>query len=65
LPPKSLEGLDALAREAAMRAFGNAQLVSYENTRGWYFWNYRTESGGGWSFRDCVNRGWLPDKYGG
>lgn len=64
LPPKSLAGLDALAREAAMRAFGSAQLVSYETTRGWYFWTYRTEAGGGWSFRDCVNRGWLPDKYG-
>ena len=65
LPPKSLAGLDSLAREAAMRAFGSAQLVSYENTCGWYFWTYRTEDGGGWSFRDCVNRGWLPDKYGG
>ena len=62
LPPKSLEGLDSLARDAAMRAFGAAQLVSYERTRGWYFWNYRPEQGGGWSFRDC---GWLPEKFGG
>lgn len=64
LPPKSLEGLDSLAREAGMRAFGAAQLISYESTRGWFFWTYRTEEGGGWSFRDCVNRGWLPGKYG-
>lgn len=64
LPPKSLAGLDSLAREAGMRAFGAAQLISYESTRGWFFWTYRTEEGGGWSFRDCVNRGWLPDKYG-
>jgi glucan 1,3-beta-glucosidase len=64
LPPKSLEGLDSLAREAAMRAFGAAQLISYESTRGWYFWTYRTEEGGGWSFRDCINLGWLPEKYG-
>ena len=63
LPPKSLQGLDAVARDAAMRAFGAAQLVSYESTRGWYFWNYRTEPGGGWNFRDCVRRGWLPEKY--
>jgi len=64
LPPKSEKGLDALASEAAMRAFGAAQLLSYERTRGWFFWTYRTEEGGGWSFRDSVNRGWLPEKYG-
>jgi glucan 1,3-beta-glucosidase len=63
IPPKSLLGLDFLAREASMRAFGAAQLVSYETTRGWFFWTYRTEAGGGWSFRDCVSRGWLPEKY--
>ncbi len=64
LPPAALAGLDPLAREAGMRAFGASQLVSYERTRGWFFWTYRTEAGGGWSFRDCVNRGWLPEKYG-
>ena len=63
LPPKSQEGMDALAKEAGMRAFGAAQLVSYERTRGWFFWTYRTEEGGGWSFRDSVNRGWLPEKF--
>jgi glucan 1,3-beta-glucosidase len=62
LPPESLRGLDRLARDAAMRAFGAAQLLSYESTRGWFFWTYRTEAGGGWSFRDCVKRGWLPEK---
>jgi glucan 1,3-beta-glucosidase len=65
LPPKSLDGQDALGRDASMRAFGSAQLVSYERTRGWFFWTYRTEEGGGWSFRDCVNRGWLPENFGG
>lgn len=65
LPSKSLEGLDPFARDAAMRAFGAAQLVSYEGTRGWFFWTYRTEEGGGWSLRDCINRGWLPEKFGG
>jgi glucan 1,3-beta-glucosidase len=64
LPPKSLPGLDSPGRDASMRAFGAAQLASYETTRGWFFWTYRTEAGGGWSFRNCVNRGWLPEKYG-
>jgi glucan 1,3-beta-glucosidase len=62
LPPKAMDGLDGLAREAGMRAFGAAQLVTYESTRGWYFWTYRTEEGGGWSLRDSIERGWLPNK---
>jgi len=64
LPGESMEGLDKLQRDAAMRGFGAAQLLSYEGTRGWYFWCYRTQEGGGWSFRDCVKRGWLPDTFG-
>jgi glucan 1,3-beta-glucosidase len=64
LPAKSLEGLDPPGFDAAMRAFAVAQLVSYESTGGWYFWTYWTEEGGGWSFRDSVSRGWLPEKYG-
>ena len=60
LPPNALKDLDALAREEAMRAFASAQLVTYESVRGWYFWTYRTEDGGGWSLRDSVERGWLP-----
>lgn len=63
LPPQSLDGMDSLARDAAMRAFGGAQLATYETTHGWYFWTYRTQDGGGWSLRDCVNRGWLPEKF--
>jgi glucan 1,3-beta-glucosidase len=63
LPPKAMDGLDALARDAAMRAFAAAQLVSYESSRGWYFWTYRTEEGGGWSLRDSIERGWLPEKF--
>ena len=63
LPPESLRGLDAFERDTAVRAFGSAQLMSYETSRGWFFWSYKTESGGGWSFRDCVKRGWLPSQY--
>jgi glucan 1,3-beta-glucosidase len=63
LPEGNMKGLDAVAQDAALRAFAAAQLLSYEGTRGWYFWCYRTESGGGWSFRDSVKQGWMPDKY--
>jgi glucan 1,3-beta-glucosidase len=63
LPPQSLAGRDGFALDAAMRAFGDAQLINYDTTRGWFFWTYKTEEGGAWSFRDCVRRGWLPERY--
>jgi glucan 1,3-beta-glucosidase len=64
LPPESLKGLTGLALDVAMRAYGDAQLINFDATRGWFFWTYKTEEGGAWSFRDCVKRGWLPDQYG-
>ena len=64
LDPQSLRGLSGFALDAALRAYGSAQVISYETTRGWFFWTYKTEGGGGWSFRDCVKQGWLPDQYG-
>ncbi len=65
LDPQSLRGLSGFSLDAAMRAYGDAQLISYETTKGWFFWTYKIESGGGWSFRNCVKRGWLPDQYSG
>ncbi|MBC8140004.1 MAG: glycoside hydrolase family 5 protein [Armatimonadetes bacterium] len=64
LPGESLRGLDAFEKRVAERAFGDAQLMSYETSRGWFFWNYKTESEGGWNFRDCVKRGSLPSQFG-
>jgi glucan 1,3-beta-glucosidase len=63
LPPKSLQGMSGLDLDAAMRAYGAAQLLSYETTEGWFFWTYRTESSGSWNFRSCTERGWLPEHY--
>ena len=63
LPPESLGGLTGLALDLAMRAYGDAQLINFDATRGWFFWTYKTENGGAWSFRDCVKRGWLPERY--
>ncbi len=64
LPPHTMRGLSGLAQDTAMRAYASAELLSYETSEGWYFWTYRTESGGGWNFRNCVERGWMPGKYG-
>ena len=65
LDPQSLRGAKGFELDAAMRAYGDAQLISYETTHGWFYWTYKKDGGGAWSFRDCVNRGWLPDKYDG
>jgi len=65
LDPQSLRGATGFTLDAAMRAYGDAQLISYETTQGWFYWTYKKDGGGAWSFRDSVNRGWLPDKYSG
>jgi glucan 1,3-beta-glucosidase len=65
LPRKSMHGLRGLALETAMRAYGAAQLLSYETAEGWFFWTYRTEANGAWNFRSCAERGWLPGHYDG
>jgi glucan 1,3-beta-glucosidase len=63
LPPESLGDRTGLALDTAMRAYGDAQLINFDTTRGWFFWTLKTEEGGAWSFQDCVSRGWLPEKY--
>jgi glucan 1,3-beta-glucosidase len=64
LPPESLEGRTGFALDVAMRAYADAQSINFDFTRGWFFWTYKTQEGGAWSFRDCVQRGWMPDRYG-
>jgi glucan 1,3-beta-glucosidase len=57
LDAKSLKGLEGLRLFAALRAYSSAQLIAYENTSAWFYWNYKTEEGGAWSFRDCIEKG--------
>ncbi len=59
----ALERMDALQEHAAYRAYAAAQLLSFERLAGWFFWSYRTETTPAWCFRDCVERGWLPDDF--
>lgn len=60
LPPAILQGIDPVQLEAVRRMYGSAQLAAFERTRAWFYWSYKTENGGVWSFRDCVEKGWLP-----
>jgi len=56
---------DAFLKDALYRAVGNSLLVTFEQTRGWFFWNYKlsekaTKNNIGWSFVDVVKKGYLP-----
>jgi glucan 1,3-beta-glucosidase len=57
----SLQNFNEQQMLAARRAYGDAQLITYEHMDAWFYWSYKTEDGGPWSFRDCIENGWLPD----
>ncbi len=59
LDPKSLTGLDDGRRQRAQQAYCQAQVQVYDRMDGWFYWSYKTEQGGAWSFRDCHRRGWF------
>lgn len=63
LNPKSFRGMGDFERDKALQAFAHAQLEVFEAADAWFFWNYKTEQPGGWNFRDCVSRGWLPASF--
>ena len=63
LDPQSLQGLEGKKLDEAKRAYGDAQLAGYTDAQGWFFWTYKNESAPEWSLRECVNRGWLPQKF--
>jgi glucan 1,3-beta-glucosidase len=47
----------------AFRGYASAQLATFEQLRGWYFWSYKTEITPAWCLRDAVERGWLPASF--
>ena len=59
----SNQEIDEFKMTVAYRAYAAAQLLTFEKYLGWFFWSYKTETKPDWSFRDCVNRGWLPDRF--
>jgi glucan 1,3-beta-glucosidase len=59
----ALEHMDEFQQTVAYRAYGAVQLTTFEKYMGWFFWSYKTETTPAWCFRECVNRGWLPDKF--
>ena len=55
--------IDEFQLNLAYRGYAAAQLASFEKYLGWFFWSYKTETMPQWSFKDCVQRGWLPDRF--
>lgn len=63
-PGEVWRGQSPFQIEVSKRAYGDAQLLSYESSKGWFYWSYKLEDAGSdWSFRTCVERGWLPSKF--
>jgi glucan 1,3-beta-glucosidase len=63
LPYRSTRELSSFQNELVIGAYADAQLLCFENTRGWFFWSYKTKAECVWNFRYCVERGWLPEKF--
>jgi glucan 1,3-beta-glucosidase len=63
LDTKTFRGMDDFERDKALQAYGRAQLDSFDQSAGWFFWSYKTENMAGWSYREAVARGWLPVSY--
>ncbi|MCK9371199.1 glycoside hydrolase family 5 protein [Candidatus Dojkabacteria bacterium] len=57
------EHMDALQMDVAYRAYASTQLITFEKYDGWFFWSYKTETTPAWCFRECVERGWLPNQF--
>jgi glucan 1,3-beta-glucosidase len=60
LGPGTASSIEGVRQDADRRAYAAAQLRAFERYAGWFFWSYRTESAPEWSFRECVERAWLP-----
>ena len=66
LPDRALRGSGN--PDHALRLYADMQLELYERLGGWVFWNYRLAPEQearlpGWSYRACVERGWIPASY--
>lgn len=59
LPAEAMHGLSRSERHAATRVYLGAQLMVHNTADAWFYWSYKTERGGNWSYRDCYERGLL------
>jgi glucan 1,3-beta-glucosidase len=53
----ALEDMDAFQVATGLRGYAAAQLLSFEQCDGWFFWTYRTETTPEWCYRNLVDEG--------
>ena len=58
-----IDTIDEFHRTLMYKSFAAAQLLTFEKYIGWFFWSYKTEAAPAWSFKDCVQNGWLPSRF--
>ncbi|MCA9324502.1 glycoside hydrolase family 5 protein [Candidatus Saccharibacteria bacterium] len=63
LPPKAFAGFSDQQIQQAYQDYIALQLQVHATVRGWFYWSYKTERGGPWSFRDAYARGLLPANF--
>ena len=63
LPEHAMHGLSPFQVSSVKRAYADTQLLSYEGTRGWFFWSYKLQHNSEWHFRYCVEQGLLPGNF--
>ncbi|MBP9758363.1 cellulase family glycosylhydrolase [Candidatus Dojkabacteria bacterium] len=51
IDPMSLSKLSPENKISAIKEFGRTQMDIFENSIGWFFWTYKTESDDGWNFK--------------
>lgn len=59
LDNQTFEGMDERQKNEALKAYANAQLSTFEDTSGWFYWTYKTETDSLWSYKNCLERGFL------
>ena len=64
-PPQAAQiaALPAFRQQLLMRMHGHMLVAMLEEFTGWFFWSYRVDDMPAWSFRTCVERGWLPEDF--
>jgi len=65
LDEKRFHDMDDFQNDTYLRAFANAQLASYEQVFGWFFWSYRIDrpSHRAWDFSRLVTDGIFPTSF--
>ncbi len=64
LPGSAWNGVEQDANRVGHRAYADLQMLSYSQIpSGWIFWTLKTENSKEWSLMDCVENGWMPQRY--